>query len=747
MACTLGCGGGGAGPVTPPPPPPPPILVIVTPDLSSVLLGGTVSFTSTVSNTTDTVVLWSVNQLPGGSAQVGTITADGIYTAPADLPPGGVVQVTATSHADKTKSGSAQVSITSDIFVSVAPGLSHLELGASQSFTAAISSKGKPDMGVQWSLAGPACPSACGTINASGIFTAPGTLPASPGVTVVATSVADPSKQSSAAVSFTSSFTLQIVAPSSLQTGVTAAIVATLTPVPGSNPNSTLSWALSGSGCAGSSCGVLTVTTTQSGGGTQVNDTATYTAPSSAPQPDIVLIAVTPLADPTKQTEVSITIEPGTGISLLPGTETLAINHRFTLSVGGGGASGGTFLWSVNGIAGGSGAVGSLCVVGSNPCQGVTNSTATQVDYVAPGAIPAPNPVTISAANAANPSINASSQVTIINHLLVSVSPPNVTLPPLATQTFAASVLGTSNLAVMWQLTGQACAVSGACGTIDSTGLYTAPPVAPTPDSFQVLATSQDDPAQSGAASLTISSGANLISLHPASIYAGGTNGFVLRADGSGFVPTTSGAGSTLIIGGTARVSTCNTANSCSAPVNPGDVAQAESLSVLVRNPDSTQSNLRSLIVISPSTTESVITLSSSEPASAGNDIVVVEPTTAGLDSSSADFDISVAALGLYLTASNTCNLAGNPIPILRPASGVATADVCLFTQSGFDTSMSYSISGPGDISVIAKQPASLGIIHLTLQIPATAQPGARTLFIQNSNLDRTAASGALDIQ
>ena len=60
---------------------------------------------------------------------------------------------------------------------------------------------------------------------------------------------------------------------------------------------------------------------------------------------------------------------------------------------------------------------------------------------------------------------------------------------------------------------------------------------------------------------------------------------------------------------------------------------------------------------------------------------------------------------------------------------------------------MSYSISGPGDIAVIAKQPAGLGIIHLTLQIPATATPGDRTLFIQNANLDRTAASGALDIQ
>jgi len=60
---------------------------------------------------------------------------------------------------------------------------------------------------------------------------------------------------------------------------------------------------------------------------------------------------------------------------------------------------------------------------------------------------------------------------------------------------------------------------------------------------------------------------------------------------------------------------------------------------------------------------------------------------------------------------------------------------------------MTYTVSGPGDVAVISKQPAGLGIIHLTLQLPPTTAPGARTLFIQNTNLDRTAASGVLDIR
>ena len=129
-----------------------------------------------------------------------------------------------------------------------------------------------------------------------------------------------------------------------------------------------------------------------------------------------------------------------------------------------------------------------------------------------------------------------------------------------------------------------------------------------------------------------------------------------------------------------------------------------------------------------------------------GKDIVVVDPTTAGVSLPNADVDLNVAALGAFSTANNSCSLAGNPVPLQRPATGVA-ADICLFSASGLDTIMAYTITGPSDVTVIAKQPAGLGIIHLTLQISAAAIPGARTLFIQNTNLDKTAATGALEVQ
>jgi len=667
--------------------------------------------------------------------------------APADLPLGGTIQVTATSQADRTKSSSASVTISSDVVISVSPESSAVELGSTQSFHATISSNGRPDAIVHWSLSGSACPTGCGTIDVNGNYTAPQILPGASVVSVTATSVADTSRQSTASVTVTSNFTLKLAAPTSLAPGVTSAIVATMTPLPGSQPNASLSWSLSGAGCSGSACGTLSVTTTQSAGANPISDTANYVAPLLTPEPNSVFITVIPQADPSKKVQATITILGGTGIGLSPITQTIAANLRFTLTASVSGLTNATVNWGVNGIAGGNVTFGQICVGASNPCQVITSSGASQVDYLAPGAIPSPNPFSITVTSADNPSLSASTQVTVINHILVSVQPPSATLPPMGVQGFVAAVLGSTNQSVTWQIQGAGCGVAGACGVVDSAGTYTAPQTVPTPSNLQVLAISQADSSQVGVANVSISGGPNILALHPASLYAGAANGFTLLVTGSGFVPSNPGPGSTLKIAGTSRFTTCDTANSCTVPVSAADVVQAGNVGIQIQNPDTTTSNTVRLVVVSPNASEDVITLTSSAPSAAVKDIIVVQPTTAGLDSDSSNLDMEVAAIGNYVTSSNTCYLAGSPIPLARPANGISAADICVFSQAGFDTSMSYTISGPNDISVVSKQPAGLGIIHLTLQIPATAAPGDRSLFIQNANLDRTAASGVLEIQ
>lgn len=741
----MGCGGGGAG--SPPPPPPPSIGVTITPQSGSVVLGNQATFTATVTNATDTSVSWSVNGIPGGNAAAGTITPAGVYNAPVDLPSPATVQVTATSHADATKSATAAVTITSDITLALAPNPASVELGATQAFQATVTSSGHPDTAVRWSVSGASCTSGCGAVDASGNYTAPRTLPSPASVTLTAESVADPAKQVSAAVAIISSFSLQLAAPSSVPVSGTATIVATLSPVPGSNPSTVLAWLLSGPGCSGTSCGTLTVVTTQSGGGGAVADSATYTAPPAAPNPNTVTVTVTPQADATKKAQVTLAIQAGVSVGVSPSTATLAANHRVTLAAQVNGASNTGVNWSVNGIAGGSISVGQICAVNSNPCQTVTSTTTGQVEYLAPGAIPSPNPVSATAVSAADATKSASAQITVINHVLVSVQPASVTIAPLAVQGFTAAVLGTSNQSVVWQVKGVGCLTAGACGTINANGTYTAPSSAPSPDAIQVVAISSDDTMQSGVANVTISTGANILTLHPSSVYAGAAQGFTLRVEGSGYVASSPGPGSLMLIAGTARTTTCLSALQCTAPVTASDVAIVGSVSVQIQNPDGTKSNVVPLVVAAPNFSDEVIVLSSSAPSATGKDIVVVEPTTAGVSVPGNDLDLNVAALGIFSITSNSCTLGGNPIPLLRPASGTASADICIFSQSGFDTSMTYTVSGPGDVSVISKQPAGLGIIHLTLQIPASAAAGARTLFIQNTNLDKTAASGVLEVE
>jgi len=754
-AFTLGCAGstGGASAastVVPPPLPPPPpsaVTVTVTPATTSLLLGNSQTFSASVTGTTDTTVSWNVNAIAGGSPITGTITSAGIYTAPADLPISPTVQITATSNSDPTKFATAPLTITSDVAIALTPSAIGVELGATQPFRAAISSNGHPDTAIRWSISSPACPAACGALDANGNYTAPQFLPSPASVTVTAQSVADPSKQAFATVTITSNFSLQLSAPSSVSSGGSSVIAAMLTPVPGSNPSTTLSWTLSGAGCTGTSCGALAVVTTQALGSGAMSTSATYTAPVTPPSPNTVTITVTPQADPSKKAQANVTIQPGVGVTLSPGTATLAANHHIALTAQVFGSVNSAVAWTVNGFTNGTGSVGQICIVATIPCQPLTTGNNLQVDYRAPGAIPAPNPVTVRATSLADTTRSATAEITVINHDVVTDLPPAVTLAPLAVQQFSATVLGTSNQTVVWEIRGTACSVSGACGAIDPNGVYTAPGSAPSPDSFTIVAISTDDPSQSGFANLTIATGANILALHPASVYAGAANGFTLRVDGDNFAASTPGPGSVLLIAGTPRITMCNSVTECTAPVTAADVSAPGNLSVQLRNPGNTTSNSVSLIVAARNASDEIISLTSAAPSASAKDIVVVDSTTAGVSLPNADVDLNVAALGIFSTANNSCSLAGNPVTLPRPATGLAAADICLFSASGLDTSMAYTVTGPGDVTVIAQQPAGLGIIHLTLQISAAAMRGARTLFIQNTNLDKAAATGALEVQ
>src|SRR5215472_9829654 len=92
----------------------------------------------------------------------------------------------------------------------------------------------------------------------------------------------------------------------------------------------------------------------------------------------------------------------------------------------------------------------------------------------------------------------------------VSISPSLVTLATLATQPFTATVSGTTNTAVSWQVNGVA-GGNSAVGVITTTipgttgeSLYLGPASVPSPASVSVTAVSQADPTKSATATVNI---------------------------------------------------------------------------------------------------------------------------------------------------------------------------------------------------------------------------------------------------
>jgi PKD repeat protein len=76
----------------------------------TLITGASAQLSAQVSGATGGVT-WSVDGIPGGGAAVGTITAGGLYTSPAAVPPSGAVTVRATSTAAPTASAEAVIAI------------------------------------------------------------------------------------------------------------------------------------------------------------------------------------------------------------------------------------------------------------------------------------------------------------------------------------------------------------------------------------------------------------------------------------------------------------------------------------------------------------------------------------------------------------------------------------------------------------------------------------------------------------
>jgi hypothetical protein len=90
----------------------PRVLLSIDPTSAVMLTGETQQFNATVLGTTNHSATWSVNDIAGGDATVGTISSTGLYTAPAAVP-SGALTIRAVSQADSSAADTAALLVAS----------------------------------------------------------------------------------------------------------------------------------------------------------------------------------------------------------------------------------------------------------------------------------------------------------------------------------------------------------------------------------------------------------------------------------------------------------------------------------------------------------------------------------------------------------------------------------------------------------------------------------------------------------
>lgn len=222
-----------------------------------------------------------------------------------------------------------------------------------------------------------------------------------------------------------------------------------------------------------------------------ITSTGLYKAPAGAPASQVTIRAVCDVNSERQATAtVTVTGAPQTvAVNISPASASVqtAATQQFTATVTG--SANTAVTWQVNGVTGGNSTVGTISNAGL---------------YTAPAAVPAGN-VVVTAISQADNTKSASATVTVTTPpvpVVISISPTSASLAVNATQQFTATVTGSPNTAVTWQVNN----VDGGnatFGTISSNGLYTAPSAIPA-GTITVTAVSVANTAKKANATVTI---------------------------------------------------------------------------------------------------------------------------------------------------------------------------------------------------------------------------------------------------
>jgi len=364
-------------------------------------------------------------------------------------------------------------------------------------------------------------------------------------------------------------------------------------------------------------------------------------------------------------------------VALSPGDTTLAVGAKLPLLATQSGATDSDVVWSVNGIAGGSAAVGTI------------TGTGGAVTYTAPTAV---GSYTITVACPENLSNNASATLTVLaaGTVIVNLTPATASVNTGGTTAITASVTGNSNTAVAWTVDGIANG-NATVGTITGTGAtatYTAPAAA---GSHTVTATSAADPSKSATTTVTVQaavSGAVSVSMNPptATLNAGGTTAITATVSGNSNTAVTWTVDG--IANGNATVGLLAGSGNTMTYTAP---AAAGSHTVTATSAANPASSSTTVISVQVSTGTSSITLSNSGPASVNTSGSVLF-TAAGTGSSNSAITWSVdgVAGGNSSVGTITGGSGNEALYVAPPATGSHTITAA---SGGASTSKAIAVN------------------------------------------------------
>jgi hypothetical protein len=266
------------------------------------------------------------------------------------------------------------------VSVSILPSNASVPIGQSKQFQASVF--GTSDTRVTWqvnSMSGG--DSVHGTVDSNGLYRAPAAVPNPAVVSVVAVSVADSTKNASAAVNITSSASITI---SPMTASVALGGMQQFTADVRGVANTAVAWSVNRKTGGDSIYGTI-------------SSTGLYTAPATLPNPSNITITATSQADWRQQASATVTLA-SVSVTVHPASSSVFTNAQQQFAATVTGTTNTQVNWSVNGIPGGNATVGTINTGGL---------------YTGPASVPSPATVTVVATSQVDTSKTGSASVTI----------------------------------------------------------------------------------------------------------------------------------------------------------------------------------------------------------------------------------------------------------------------------------------------------------------------------------------------